>query len=238
MFTGLVLKSIQMSLAGNEVAQHWPRWPRCRWSFSAGSAGSGPQNHFCRCSFHACENRSWLLHPAQLFKYPARRCRVTSYKCICNARNHGSELWRWRKRDREIESSRSPERRRLWLQPPSQEQAAPFNPRRFSNNLPAAVTGEGERRKMDKITADIKAALKCARGRKMVSAARAIFFPVLSHLCWTGIKRRNTKCCQQSRRGTWTQICWFCLVWRPVVYLTTFFLGHLKVTGKFSQALN
>lgn len=53
---------------------------------------------------------------------------------------------------------------------PPRELAAPFNPRRFSNDLPAAATGEGEKRKMDKITADIKAALKCTRGRKMASA--------------------------------------------------------------------
>lgn len=63
--------------------------------------------------------------------------------------------------------------------PPSQELAAPFNPRRFSNDLPAAATGEGKRRKMDKIMADIKAALKSTRGRKMVSVPCTFFSPVL-----------------------------------------------------------
>lgn len=63
------------------------------------------------------------------------------------------------------------------MQPPSQELAAPFNPRRFSNALPAAATGEGKKRKMDKITADIKAALKCTRGRKVVSAPCTFFSP-------------------------------------------------------------
>lgn len=132
-----------------------------------------------------------------------------------------------RKREGTIGSRRSPERRRLRLLPPSQELAAPFNPRRFSNDLPAAATGEGKRRKMDEITADIKAALKCTRGRKMVSAPWTFFSPVLfplgadgnetgRHLRYGNVANKVSYFKGETRN-------WNGLVSKPAVHLITFF---------------
>lgn len=70
----------------------------------------------------------------------------------------------------------------LWSRgglPPPRSGTAPFNPRRFSNDLPvAARRGQAERREMDTIMAGIKAALKCtwARGWFRPLLLLAFFF--------------------------------------------------------------
>lgn len=163
---------------------------------------------------------------------------VAYYKFICNARNRGSELLGRRKREREIESSRSPERSRSGCRLPPRGSRLLLTQAAFQTIYLRLPQGRVRGGKWTKLRPTSKQHQSASEGAKWFPCT--IFSAVPFSLVLDGKKTEKEKmllaeCLLFEERREIKCLVWFGFSFE---HLATFFSGHWKVTGTVFQSLH